>query len=72
MKCSNLALYSVHMCTQADEAILKLLNGLQSLCIKTGSDRKCDNFDGKYRDEREPYFMTLQLTYSNYETIQFH
>ena len=47
----NIALYSVH--TQPGELVLKLLllNGHQNLSMETGSDPKCDTFDGKNSDK---------------------
>ena len=45
----NITQYYEH--TKNDKAVLKLLNGHQSLCVKTGSDPKCDTFDSKYRDK---------------------
>ena len=53
------------MYTQPGLDVLKLgrFKCHQNLCIKTGSERQFDIFDGKCRRLSEPYVMTLQLTY---------
>ena len=65
-------LHSVY--TQTGPDVLKLLRikGHQNLCIKTGSERQFDIFDGKYRRLSEPYVMTLQLAYHNYEMLHYY
>ena len=40
--------------------------------MKTGSERKCDTFDDKYRRLSDPYVMTLQLMCHTYEMIQIY
>ena len=67
----NIAHNSVH--TQADFAVLAFLSfKCQSKFVHENREPKCETFDSKYRDKQEPYVLTLQFTYPNYEMIQFN